>query len=92
MTACAQRSLGRPMNQTIETSASGTVRQTAFKADTVRRTFRTEDGSEVEMTVPGSFYEFVSRDVVTGSDGKKRLDLRFDQGSTQDIFKKTAAG
>jgi hypothetical protein len=92
MTACAQRSLGRPMRQTIETSASGTVRQSAFKADPVRRTFRAEDGSTVEMTVPGSFYEFISRDVVTGPDGKKRLDLRFDHGSVQGTFKMTAAG
>ncbi|HLZ97352.1 MAG TPA: DUF1338 family protein, partial [Steroidobacteraceae bacterium] len=76
----------------IETSASGTVRQTAFKTDPVRRTFRAEDGSEVEMTVPGSFYEFMSRDVVMGSDGRKHLDLRFD-GSTPGSFKKmTAAG
>ena len=92
MTACAQRSLGRPMKQTIETSASGTVRQSAFKADPVRRTFRAEDGSEVEMTVPGSFYEFISRDLVTGPDGKKRLDLRFDHGGAPGIFKMTAAG
>src|SRR5450631_153622 len=91
MTACAQRSQGRPMKPSIETSASGTVRQTAFKADPVRRTFRADDGSEGEMTVPGSFYEFISRDVITGSDGKKRLDLRFDHGSAQGIFKMTAA-
>lgn len=92
MTACAQRSLGRPMQQTIETSAPGTVRQTAFKADPVRRTFRAEDGSEVEMTVPGSFYEFISRDLVTGSDGKKRIDLRFDHAGARGILKMTAAG
>jgi hypothetical protein len=79
------------MKQTIETSASGTVRQSAFKADPVRRTFRAEDGSEVELTVPGSFYEFISRDVVTGSDGKKRLDLRFDHGGVPEILKMTAA-
>jgi hypothetical protein len=92
MTACAQRSLGRPMQQTIEASASGTVRQTASKADPVRRTFRSEDGSEVDMTVPGSFYEFISRDLVAGSDGKQRLDLRFDHRGAQGIFKMTAAG
>jgi hypothetical protein len=92
MTACAQRSLGRPVKQAIETSASGTVRLTAFKADPVRRTFRAEDGSEVDLTVPGSFYEFVSRDLVTGPDGRKRLDLRFDHGSAQSSFKMTAAG
>jgi len=92
MTACAQRSLGRPMKLAIETSASGTVRQSAFKADPVRRTFRAEDGSEVEMTVPGSFYEFISRDVVTGPDGKKRLDLSFGHGSTRGVLKMKAAG
>lgn len=92
MTACAQRSLGRPVKPIIETSGSGTVRQTAFKADHVRRSFRSEAGSEIEMTVPGSFYEFISRDVVTGSDGKKRLDLRFDNSNVQGIFKMTAAG
>jgi hypothetical protein len=92
MTACAQRSLGRPMKTSIDTSASGTVRKTAFKADPVRRTFRTEDGSDVEMTVPGSFYEFISRDVITGSDGKKRLDLRFDHLNSRADLKMTAAG
>jgi len=92
MTACAQRSLGRPVKPIIETSVAGTVRQTAFKADPVRRSFRSEGGSDTEMTVPGSFYEFISRDMVTGSDGKKRLDLRFDNSNSQGIFKMTAAG
>ena len=44
------------------------------------------------MTVPGSFYEFISRDVVLGSDGRRRMDLRFDNYSAQRIFKMTAAG
>jgi hypothetical protein len=92
MTACCQRSLGRPVKEAIETSAAGSVRQTAFKADPVRRTFRTENGGETELTVPGSFYEFISRDLVTGADGKRRLDLRFDSGNAQGIFKMTAAG
>jgi hypothetical protein len=92
MTACCQRSLGRPVKETIETSAAGSVRQTAFKADPVRRTFLAEDGSPVELTVPGSFYEFISRDIVTGADGRRRLDLRFDSGNAQGIFKMTAAG
>jgi len=90
MTACAQRSLGRPMKAIIETSAGGSVRQTAFKADAVRRSFRTPEG-DVEMSVPGSFYEFISRDLVNGPDGKPRLDLRFDTGNAQGIFKMTAA-
>ncbi len=92
MTACAQRSLGRRMKEAIETSTTGSIRQTAFKADPVRRTLRADDGSEVDMTVPGSFYEFISRDGVIGSDGKRRLDLRFDSGNAQGIFKMTAAG
>ena len=92
MTACGQRSLGRPMKECIETSAAGSVRQTAFKADPVRRVFRAEDGTLVEMTVPGSFYEFISRDVVTGKDGRRHLDLSFDSGNAQGIFKMTATG
>jgi hypothetical protein len=91
MTACAQRSLGRPVKDGIETSAAGTVRQTAFKADPVRRSFRADDGSDVEMTVPGSFYEFISRDMVMGPDGRRRMDLRFDNSNAQGIFKMTAA-
>jgi hypothetical protein len=92
MTACRQRSLGRPVKEKIEISAAGSVRQTAFKADLVRRTFRDEDGSDIEMTVPGSFYEFVTRDTVVGSDGREHLDLRFDSGSATEIFKMTAVG
>jgi len=63
-----------------------------FKADPVRRTFRADDASEIEMTVPGSSYEFISRDVVTGSDGKRRLDLGFDNSNAQRMFKLKAAG
>ena len=92
MTACAQRSLGRPVKEGIETSVAGSVRQTAFKADPVRRLFRGDDGADVELTVPGSFYEFISRDVIIGSDGRRRLDLRFDNNNAQGIFKMTAAG
>ena len=92
LTACSQRAQGRPIKDTVEISASGTVRQTAFKADPVQRLFRDADGSELAMTVPGSFYEFISRDLVAGADGRRRLDLRFDSGNAQGIFKMTAAG
>ena len=91
MTACAQRSLGRPVTAAIETSASGSVRRTAFKADPVRRILRAADGAAVEMIVPGSFYEFISRDVIIGADGKHRLDLRFDNGNAQGMLMMTAA-
>ena len=92
MTACAQRALGRPVKEAVEISAAGSVRQTAFKADPVRRALRAEDGSTLEMSVPGSFSEFISRDLVTGSDGRPHLDLRFDSGNAQGIFKMTATG
>jgi hypothetical protein len=92
LTACAQRALGRPIKSSVEVSASGSVRQTAFKADPVRRKFRTLDGTETELTVPGSFYEFISRDQIVGADGKRHLDLRFDSTNAQGIFKMTASG
>jgi len=92
MTACTQRSLGRPVKDASEPSASGSVRQAAFRADTVRRPFRAEDGTEIEMPVPGSYYEFISRDVVVCADGKKRLDLRFNGGKAHDNFKMSASG
>lgn len=84
----AQRAAGRAMKDRIEVSGSGRVRQTATRADRVDRTFRGEDGKAVTLSVPGSFYEFISRDVnpETGA-----LDLRFDSGNAQGIFKMTAA-
>ena len=86
--AATQKTLGRPMKAAVEVSSSGRVRQTAFKADTVQRPFR--DGArEVVMSVPGSFYEFITRDPEPDTGG---LDLRFDSGNAQGIFKMTAAG
>lgn len=74
----------RPMKEKLEISATGRVRQTAFRADSVERPFA--DG-EVRM-VPGSFYEFISRDIdpATG-----RLDLAFDTGNATGIFAMTSA-
>jgi Domain of unknown function (DUF1338) len=87
-----QRGLGRPLKDTIETSRSGRVRQTAFRADPVERTFVDSNGATLRHTVPGSFYEFIQRDrlrdLVTGV---PRLDLAFDSGNAQGIFKMTAA-
>lgn len=91
-TANAQRALGRPVKEVIEISATGTVRQTAFRADPVARDFLAEDGSRIQLTVPGSFYEFISRDLIPRADGKARLDLRFDSGNAQGIFKMTGVG
>jgi hypothetical protein len=84
----AQRTLGRAMKDRVEVSGSGRVRQTAFRADQVERQFVGDDGAIVTLAVPGSFYEFIARDVdpATGT-----LDLRFDSGNAQGIFKMTAA-
>ncbi|MBY0574116.1 MAG: DUF1338 family protein, partial [Undibacterium sp.] len=73
----------------VEISTSGRIRQTAFKADPVMRQFITADLNIIERQVPGSFYEFISRDVMPGEAG---LDLGFDTGNAQGIFKMTANG
>lgn len=87
-----QRRLHRPLKDTIETSRSGRVRQTAFRADAVERELIASDGAIVRRSVPGSFYEFIQRermlDPVTGA---SRLDLAFDSRNAQGIFKMTAA-
>lgn len=81
-----QRRLGRPIKAAVERSASGRVRQTAFKADPIERAF--QDGARtVYRLVPGSFYEFISREPVDGGG----LDLAFDSGNAQGIFRMTAA-
>ena len=81
----AQRALGRPMKPAVEVSASGRVRQTAFRADPVQRAFRDAEDREVRLSVPGSFYEFITRDLEPGAG----LDLRFDSANAQGIFKMT---
>jgi hypothetical protein len=83
-TADMQRALGRSIKDAVEVSGSGRVRQTAFRADPVERQFRTEDGVEI-MSVPGSFYEFISRDPLPGGG----LDLDFDTANAQGIFAMT---
>lgn len=74
---------GYPLKPAVEHSASKRVRQTAFLADPVRRDFVCNNGAVRTLTVPGSFYEFISRDrdPATG-----RLDLAFDSGNATGIF------
>lgn len=85
-----QKNMKRPMKDEIEVSASGRIRQTAFRAATVRREFREPDGAIIEREVPGSFYEFISRGVLlNGTLGA--LDLGFDSANAQGIFKMTEA-
>jgi hypothetical protein len=81
------RGTGYPVKPTVEHSSSGRVRQTAFRADTVERSFRYGD-TILTRTVPGSFYEFISRDVDPDTG---RLDLAFDSSNAQGIFAMTKA-
>ncbi|WP_176595459.1 MULTISPECIES: DUF1338 domain-containing protein [Sphingobium] len=73
-----------PMKDRLEISRTGRVRQTAFRADTVERLFA---GDELRR-VPGSFYEFISRDIDPET---SRLDLAFDTGNATGIFAMTSA-
>ena len=87
-----QNALQRPMKPTIEVSKSGRIKQTAFKADMVVRQFIGVDGQMIERTVPGSFYEFITREHYLDSVVEARkLDLGFDAANAQGIFKMTAA-
>lgn len=82
-----QKALGRPMKESVEVSRNGRVLQTAFRAATVQRLFRSEEGHMVVRDVPGSFHEFITRkDLPEGG-----LDLTFDAGNATSIFKMTAA-
>ena len=83
----AQKAKGRPMKDKVETSASGRVLQTAFRAAEVERVFLDAGGQRVLRRVPGSFFEFITRR--PEPDG--RLDLRFDTSNAQGIFKMTSA-
>jgi Domain of unknown function (DUF1338) len=79
------------MKDAVEVSASGRVRQTAFRAAQVQRPFRDASGATVMREVPGSFYEFITRDTLTDTEtGAKKLDLGFDSSNAQGIFKMTA--
>lgn len=84
----AQRALGRPIKDSVEVSGTGRVRQTAFRADPVDRAFGIPAGPDRTLSVPGSFYEFITRDIdpATGT-----LDLSFDSGNATGIFGMTKA-
>lgn len=85
-----QKALNQPIKDVVEKSQSGRVRQTAFHAARVQRSFRASDGSMVSKEVPGSFYEFITRLPLPEKDGKGPLDLSFDSSNAQAIFKMTA--
>jgi hypothetical protein len=83
-----QRQLGRPIKNKVEVSASSRVRQTAFVAARVERKMTSADGV-VMRSVPGSFFELISRDVVQAD--QSSLDLAFDAGNATGIFGMTRA-
>ncbi|MDQ3272122.1 MAG: DUF1338 domain-containing protein [Pseudomonadota bacterium] len=90
-----QRALGRPIKDKVEVSASGRVRQTAFRAARVEREFIAAQG-RVTRSVPGSFYEFITRAELAplaANDPVQapQLDLAFDAGNATGIFGMTAA-
>jgi hypothetical protein len=86
--AQAERDLGRRMKDAVEVSSSRRVRQTAYRADPILRPFIDGTGEETLREVPGSFFEFIQRDMMPDA---SRLDLSFDTGNAQGIFKMTAA-
>ncbi|RQR26173.1 DUF1338 domain-containing protein [Burkholderia sp. Bp9142] len=86
-----EKAKGRPMKPEVERSRSGRVFQTAYRADSVQREFRTRDGSFVTRNVPGSFYEFITRKRTFEQQSRRwETDLRFDAGNATGIFKMTA--
>jgi len=82
------REEGYPIKPDVEISVNKRVRQTAFLADKVTRDFVMDDGSIAQREVPGSFYEFISRDIDPDTG---RLDLSFDSGNATGIFSVTRA-
>jgi PAS domain-containing protein len=87
-----EKAKGRPMKPEVERSRSGRVFQTAYRADTVEREFRTADGQRVTREVPGSFYEFITRKRTFDQASRRwQIDLRFDAGNATGIFKMTAS-
>ncbi len=77
-----ERAAGRPIKDGVEVSRSGRVIQTAHRAAPVERAFA---GGEVR-TVPGSFYEFITRLPLPDGSG---IDLAFDASNAQEIFTMT---
>ncbi|TRZ66653.1 MAG: DUF1338 family protein [Comamonadaceae bacterium] len=83
-----QRQLGRQIKYKVEVSSSARVRQTAFVAARVERAMTSADGF-VMRSVPGSFFELISRDVLQAD--LSTLDLAFDAGNATGIFGMTQA-
>lgn len=88
----AEKAKGRPMKPEVERSRSGKVFQTAYRADTVKRKFKSTDDKIVTREVPGSFYEFITRKRTYDPKARRwQTDLHFDAGNATGIFKMTAS-
>ena len=87
--AASLRAEGYAIKDAVEVSAEGTVRQTALRAATVERAL--PQGQNVQrLELPGSFFEFISRDAIPGGLLPADMDMRFDSGNATGIFKMTA--
>ena len=82
----AERAAGRPIKDEVEVSGTGRILQTAHRAAVVERTLRADDGSSVRRQVPGSFFEFITRQELPDGSGP---DLAFDAANAQQIFAMT---
>lgn len=80
-----EKALKNPIKDTVEVSASGTIMQTAYKADTIYRPFRQDDDEIIQKQVPGSFFEFITRQTLDD----ESLDLAFDASNATGIFAMT---
>ncbi len=80
-----QKALGRPMKPEIEIAENVNIRQTAYRAEPVLRQFDSAQG-KVELSVPGSFFEFIERGSVGVGTSSVEMDLRFDSRNAQGIF------
>jgi len=86
----AERTAGRPIKDKVEVSGSGRIIQTAHRAAPVVHRFRTGDnGRTVDRTVPGSFFELITRKPLPDGSG---VDLAFDAANAQEIFTMTSGG
>ena len=87
--ADAERAAGRPIKDKVEVSGSGRIIQTAHRAVQVNRQFGNGHGDTVTRTVPGSFFEFITRLPLPDGSG---IDLAFDASNAQEIFTMTSGG
>ncbi len=84
-----QLRLQRTLKDKIEVGQHASIRQTAYRASQVEREFSSPEGI-VKLRVPGSFFEFIERGVLTDTNnGKPQIDLRFDSRNAQGIFTMT---